>query len=287
MSESHTASDDESSKVVSAQLQYLKRTSTANVYNASQAGDAVAATHGGDFDRRTVNVQDGRHSSTPWSLDVHGFQCQSHSSQVSDFYWNEDSPSAKEQEALYNSEVESILKTATGAHTVLVFDHTRRSSSSARRVSDHMREPSAVIHNDYTSWSAQKRLREVLAERSTTTTTNTRFAIINVWRPLTAVVKNWPLAVCDSTSLSIDRDLVSVPRVSKDGRKGEISMAYYHLDHRWYYFPNMTPNEILLIKTFDSNDQVNQYTIHTSMELPGVDPSVVRESMESRAIVFF
>ena len=154
-----------------------------------------------------------------------------------------------------------------------------------------MREPSAVIHNDYTEWSANKRFREVLGNDQVVidrySGQYSRFAIVNVWRPLSKVVQNYPLALCDSTTLSVERDIVSVPRVSKDGRKGEIQMAHYHPDHQWYYFPGMTSQDILLIKTYDSKTTVNRYTIHTSIKLPEVDESITRESIESRSLLFF
>lgn len=153
-----------------------------------------------------------------------------------------------------------------------------------------MREPSAVIHNDYTSWSAEKRLKEILLGTITSEVSYSRFAIVNVWRPLLPI-ENWPLTICDSTTVRVDRDLVSVPRVSKDGRKGEIQMATYHPDHAWYYFPHMQPEEVLLLKTYDSLSAVNQYTIHTAFDLfegkQNHDEGPPRESLETRTFVLF
>jgi hypothetical protein len=126
-----------------------------------------------------------------------------------------------------------------------------------------------------------------------------RFAIVNVWRPICPVVEAWPLAICDSTTLSVESDLVSVPRFSKEGRRGKIQMATFSHSHRWHFFPRMTPNEVILLKTYDSSPKVNRFTIHTAFNLHPLEPierysdsashpsAKSRESIETRAFVFY
>ena len=90
---------------VSVSVHYLQPHSKANVYNASQAGDAVAAKHGGEFDERNVILKNaGRPESVTWNLDVHGFQCFAHSSNVTNFM------DAEELKSVYDLEVQRILR---------------------------------------------------------------------------------------------------------------------------------------------------------------------------------
>merc|ERR1740139_1866193 len=100
--------------------------------------------------------------------------------------------------------------------------------------------------------------------------------IVNVWRPI-STVKNWGLAALDGSTLDAGdvhpsvlirfdntpggRTAGKVAKVSKvldvDGnavpvRIGESLTPLYSPKHRWVYFPEMTSNEALLLKVFDS-----------------------------------
>jgi hypothetical protein len=256
-------------------LQYLKSGSNAK-YHASQAGQAREATHEGEYVPQTVPMSNGR-LRDDWNLDQQGFALLSHSSNVKNFY------NDQELETVYNSEMIQLLKEHTGANRIHIFDHTRRSSSAHVRTKQQMREPSSVIHNDYTEWSATKRLRELLGENIE----RSRFSIINVWRSMDGPVESWPLALCDSTSLQAG-DLHSVQRVAaKDGRIGEIQMATWNPNHRWYSFPRMTPKEVLLIKTYDSSTDVNRYTLHTAFDDESIPNRTSRQSIETRAFCLY
>lgn len=264
---------------VIGELQYLKPGSGNALYVASQAGDAEAAKHEGEYQKQKVSIHNGRNFVDKWSLDIHGFRLVPHETKVN---CRDDA----ELERSYNAEIVALLKEQIpGAAAVHVFDHTRRSSSSGLRTANAMREPSAVIHNDYSEWSANKRLKEIVGEEEAKK--YSRFAIVNVWRPLCPVVETWPMTFCDSTTIDVERDIKPVERFSKDGRRGELQMAFHHPNHQWYYFPKMKHNEVALIKTYDSATDVNRYTLHTAFDEP-CDPNVApRESMETRTFVFF
>ena len=59
-------------------------------------------------------------------------------------------------------------------------------------------------------------------------------------------------------------------------------------DHQWFYFPDMTMEEALTFKTFDSaKDGRARYTIHTSFDDPNsLEDAPPRESIETRSLVF-
>lgn len=263
---------------IRAQLQYLAPSDDGSaVYHASQAGGAAAA-HDGQYRWHEVDIADAR--GRDLSLDRQGFMLMPHNSAVADF--SDDAALAD----IYEPEIDRLLRAVTGARRVHVFDHTRRAASDNLRRNRTMREPSSVIHNDYTSWSAEKRLAEMLPHEAASLFAQ-RFAIVNVWRSIAGTVETMPLAFCDSTTLA-DGDIVEVTRQARD-RTGQIQMAYYNPAHRWGYFPHMTPDEVALIKTYDSAvDGRNRFTIHTAFADPASAPDAPpRQSIESRAFLFF
>ena len=263
---------------IRAQLQYLAPSDDGSaVYHASQAGGAAAA-HDGQYRWHEVDIADAR--GRDLSLDRQGFMLMPHNSAVADF--SDDAALAD----IYEPEINRLLRAVTGARRVHVFDHTRRAASDNLRRNRTMREPSLVIHNDYTSWSAEKRLAEMLPHEAASLSAQ-RFAIVNVWRSIAGTVETMPLAFCDSTTLA-DGDIVEVTRQARD-RTGQIQMAYYNPAHCWGYFPHMTPDEVALIKTYDSAvDGRNRFTIHTAFADPASAPDAPpRQSIESRAFLFF
>ena len=264
---------------VTATIQYIQDDGDRAAYHASEAGGA-AATHDGQFDPRQVQINDARGAAAGFDLDGAGFTLVGQTSAVTDFY---DDAQLK---AIYEAEVIALIKQVTGARRVDVFDHTRRAATDSLRRQAKSREPSSVIHNDYTEWSAEQRLRTLLPDEAEQLLRG-RFAIINLWRSIAGTVETMPLAFCDSTTLAAD-DLVAVKRVSKD-RVGELQMARFNAAHRWYYYPGMTSDEVLLIKTYDSaTDGRNRFTIHTAFDDPNsAADAAPRQSLETRCFVFF
>ncbi|MGH7836464.1 MAG: CmcJ/NvfI family oxidoreductase, partial [Candidatus Binataceae bacterium] len=111
-----------------------------------------------------------------------------------------------------------------------------------------------------------------------------RYAVINVWRPLRGPVRDTPLAVCDAQTLK-EEDLVP----TADGVKHEVYLFNFRPAHRWFYFPEMRTNEVILLKCFDSiRDGRARFTAHTAIDLPPAQlPAPARESIEVRALVFY
>lgn len=73
----------------------------------------------------------------------------------------------------------------------------------------------------------------------------------SVWRPLVDVVESYPISVCDSRSLRRE-DLVACDMIYP-----HITTEIYHILHnknqQWYYLPAQQRDEVLLMKTFDSD----------------------------------
>lgn len=61
----------------------------------------------------------------------------------------------------------------------------------------------------------------------------------------------------------------------------------YNPNHRWYYLSNQTPEEVTLIKCYDSEIDRARLTPHTAFTDPTSPPDAPqRESIEVRVLVF-
>ena len=112
-----------------------------------------------------------------------------------------------------------------------------------------------------------------------------RIVQLNVWRPIHGPVERSPLALADATSVRFE-DLIATDQVFPD-RVGEIYHLAYDPSQRWYYAPRMTPDEVLLIKGWDSlEDGRTRFTPHGAFELPDTPENAApRESIEVRTLV--
>ncbi|EEB92672.1 hypothetical protein MPER_08785, partial [Moniliophthora perniciosa FA553] len=196
-----------------------------------------------------------------------------------------------EIEKEYYPESIELIKKITGASKVVLFDHTLR----LRREGDdgysgpQRRGPASLVHVDQTPSAAQNRVRLHLPEDEATERLKHRFQIINLWRPISHPALDWPLAVCDYRSVNSKEDLAPVELVYPD-RVGETFGVKYNPEHKWKYLRGITPEEVILIKCYDSieDGSVAVFTPHTAFEDPTTPKgSPFRESIELRALVFY
>ena len=111
----------------------------------------------GTQEMKPVVVRNGRLLAERLSLDEQGFVFVQHPTKVTDFF------DAEQLKSVYYPEVEQLIKKASGAGRVVIFDHTLRSGDEEERETRLIREPVLSAHNDYTEWSGPNRVREVLA----------------------------------------------------------------------------------------------------------------------------
>lgn len=233
----------------------------------------------GDHERRSVEITNAWPIADELSLDREGFQIVHHHTDV-DFYDD------AERTGTYEREIEELIKKATGARKVIVFDHTLRAGDDDVRSERVIREPVQMVHNDYTDRSARQRLRDLVGDAEAEELMKGRFAIMNVWRGNRKTVESMPLAFADARSID-PADLISVERRSED-RIGEIQHLVHNPDQKWYYLPRIDPDEAILIKCFDSDDSKAKLTAHTAFEDPTTPAGAApRESIESRTFVFY
>ena len=226
-------------------------------------------------------IHDVRPISHGVSLDREGFALIRQSSAVKDFY-DED-----EVRKVYYPEAERLIKAATGADRVFVFDHTvRKRVPGAADVRDGgPRQPVARVHVDHTERSGPHRVRDLLPDEADELLKG-RVQIINLWRPIKEPLLDSPLAVCDARTVKpgelVPSDLVYPHRI------GETYSVKFSPEHRWFYVPKMTAEEILLLKCFDSKtDGRARFAPHSAFADPTTPlDAPPRESIELRTLVF-
>lgn len=234
---------------------------------------------GVDFDKRRMPVSDARsfNGSQRHTLDPNGFELLDRPLANLDVdFMNNDSVVRS-----YYPHCADIIQKACGARHVVAFDHNVRSvlgSQNKRRIEggQQVQPPLHMVHGDYTMTSAPQRLRDLTrppTNNDTYTTTlsdgetlldeadveaaleSGRFAIINLWRNIAAEpVVTQPLALCDAALVS-PQDLV-VFEIHYEDRIGENYYAKHSDDHKWFFFPEMTRDEALLIKQWDSHGEL-------------------------------
>ena len=272
------ASSIESAARTTAQLRYLEPGSPRPITQMGTGGDDESNCTG-RYAPYATPVYDARAITPVPSLDRQGFELRGHHSAVTDFY---DDGQVIES---YYPEMERLLMRATGASRVHVFDHNTRAEGAVLAAHPKARGPVNLVHNDFTADSGPVRVRGVLPTEAEALL-GSRFSIVNLWRAIRGPLESAPLGVCDARTIR-RRDLATADMVYPQ-RTGHEYRGTFNPDHVWYYYPRMQPDEVLLLKVYDSSqDGTARFGLHTAFEDPTTpDDALPRESIEIRAMAF-
>ncbi len=231
----------------------------------------------GGYGFRPTEIRDARGLDRNPALDREGFELRR---APTDFRAFDDGDAVRD---FYYAEAVGIVKKATGADQVVVFDHTVRKTRS-----DLGRFPAQHVHVDFTDISAPRRIAGFLGEGRAERLLAGRHLQVNVWRAFSGPVLRSPLAFADAGSVLPD-DLVRAGIEYRDkGRGGEIFGLRYDPAQRWYYFSDMDPDEVALIKGYDSDGGRARFTPHSAFEHPATPVDApARASIEVRTFAFF
>jgi len=228
-----------------------------------------------------VAVFNGRAIAGSFSLDREGFAFVRQPTAVRDYY------DEKEVRSVYYPAAEAFLQATLQADRVFIFDHTvrRRVDGAPDIRGAGPRQPATRVHVDQTVASGANRVREHLPHEAEELLRG-RVQVINLWRPIRGPLRDAPLAMCDGRTVA-PGDLVASDLVYPN-RSGETYSVKYSPDHRWFYFPEMTVDEALLLKCYDSEtDGRTRFGPHTAFTDPTTPPDALpRESIELRTLVF-
>ncbi|KAL3931155.1 MAG: hypothetical protein SGPRY_001243 [Prymnesium sp.] len=274
-----------------------------------------SSSRGSSSQVKRMRIYDGRPASRRFSLEAHSFELSRaphYDSSLVDMY---DCDSVTRH--FYPCVEKMLLSRITGAKRVLIFDHLLRNKARAsEEIEERRRElgsdadprelqpktrflelPLSNVHGDYTARSGPSRARQLLepycSEEQREEALGSRFALVNVWHAFgPQPVRADPLAMCVWGSFGPSD--VATKRLVFPHRVGETYQGLHSPKQKWVYFSEVSRDEAILIKVFDSLDDGKsaRFSLHSSFRLPeqdGPDASLlpVRESIEIRCLVLY
>jgi hypothetical protein len=272
---------------VTGELSYLAPESTV-LRRFTAPGNSVNT---GIYRPHQMPIRNGRPVSDQFTLDRNGFALFGHASQVRDF------TDKDEIDEVYTPETAALVKSRTGADRVATLGWVlRRSADPAENASQPQ---AALVHCDFSVTGAGPRAEEAYATRFPQAPGYKRALITSLWRVFSAPPQDWPLALCDYTSVDgsegLDNRLYFVDEIPGDLYKpmppdapGTSGFEFRHNpDHKWWYFPDMTRDEVLLFKLNDSDHSRAWRVPHSAFHEPAARATEPRHSIEYRTIAYF
>lgn len=227
-----------------------------------------------------VEIHDMRPLQDELSFDRNGFHLLNQVSACTNFY------DPDEVERVYVPEVKQMIADLTGADHVINFGIMTRTNNPEAAEGNL---PAFGAHVDYGDKTVRDQAILAMGEEEAGKWLKGRFMLINVWRPI-KVVESAPFAVCDASTIA-PSDLCDSEVRGGLGDPNRPTLyghaVSFNENQRWYYVPDMRPEEVLAFKLFDSDASAVQWTAHSAFEHPGLDPDAPpRESIEMRTIAF-
>jgi len=239
------------------------------------------------LETRNIDVYDARGLKAPPSLETNGFTMVEHATAVGDF------TAADDAQEIYRREIEQLILELTGAEKVIVLNTVLRWGERAGDKSDFVNShPARFVHVDYSRKSFEEFAQMQLNEANETHShLERRFVAYNIWRVLTPPPQDVPLAVCDARTTSPDDVTVGdavIDSPNEPERRFESSLYHANPGHRWFWYSDMTPDEALVFKAFDSDLDRVQGCPHSAFDSPDCPVNVPpRASAEIRAFAFY
>ncbi|MPT48948.1 MAG: hypothetical protein E2598_11105 [Sphingobium sp.] len=244
-----------------------------------------------NLEHHEMDIANARRCAAPPTLTREGFCLVQHPSAIADFL---DKDAVK---AVHIGEVHDLLLRLTGADHVEVGENAilRFAESSNEAEGRDNSRPARFIHVDISEDAAQIFAAKRQNNSDVDYAQFRRYAHYNIWRTFSPPPQDVPLALCDSTSV-LPGDLIRADAlfdpVDKPGAPPifgfEGFLLRHNPDHRWYYYPDMTRDEALVFKTYDSDRTHPCLVPHTGFDDPTCPDGVpARASIEIRAVAFF
>ena len=247
-------------------------------------------------DEVDVEIRDGRTAALP-GWETCGFEAVAHGSAVGD--WTDD----EEIATVHYGEAEALARQLTGCDAALVSDHVKRSAATERRTREQT--PVRLVHSDFAANYedvARHAYREVhgrgaatLARTGVTSAEiegSPRIVMLQLWRNVGPPRMDLPVAFCDARTVT-PAETRPFPYTGyvAGGRSFDALAVLPSAAHEWYAFPELTADEVVAFRTYDT-DLVRAgrtwFTPHSAFRDPAVDPGApARFSIELRILCLF
>ncbi len=202
------------------------------------------------LNRQEVRVFDARPRRDELSFDREGFRLFDHRSTIG---------TATDMRAAgpaYLASVAELVKVVSGADLVIPRPH-----GPIKRHSDRLNVPGAVrpsrcAHMDFTPDSIQTWITWLESWVGLELRSHRRIAIFQAWRCLSPPPQDNTLVLCDASTLKADDwiplDVCMHTPYEAPGNQIEVKLCPYDPAQRWWYFSNLTVDELIVFKSFDS-----------------------------------
>jgi len=251
-------------------------------------------------DRKSVeaDIFDGRIGREQRDFAACGFTMCDHESAVTD--WAD----IQHVHQVHGPEVKSFAQRFTGCDAVAVYPPILRGPAMAKLTPDYA--PIEFVHSDFTTdyWDMvtnpdrqyQSFVGPLLHAHGLALEdlqTASRLMVLQLWRNTGATRADYPLAVCDPRTIEPDRLRPFMVESYGGQQLGfetfGISTPADDSPDRWYTFPSLQVDEVLVFRTYDSDlarRGLPFYTPHSAFRDPHVEATEqnVRESTEMRAL---
>jgi hypothetical protein len=118
-----------------------------------------------------------------------------------------------------------------------------------------------------------------------------RMMVIQVWRPVTPPPQDFPLAVCDGRTIGEEDVVEQIAQVGDENIEGNVFRTLkvrFNPAQRWYFFPDMDPDEVIMFKGYDSQPGAAWRVPHSAFDDRARSPHAQpRRSVEARYFVYF
>ena len=287
---------------VEAEIEYLAPNSTINRRFVAPGAELQTT----QYERHRVPIRNARLERERLTLDSCGFALLDHRSAVRDFLDKE------EVGRIYPEEACEAVREALGADHVFPLgvggwvirtsgDQDLLKTSTGYSASGAIQPPGAEAHVDMHYASADQRVAQAYAKLMPDGKGYSRAVSSSFWRAFTEPPQDWPLAVCDGTSLADDEGLPNtmivtdtVPDekemfapIANEADMMAASVFHFRPEHRWYFYPDMVRDEALLFKFYDTDHSRAWRVPHTAFHDTSRPDAKTRRSIEFRTIAFF
>ncbi|KAK7739975.1 hypothetical protein SLS53_005569 [Cytospora paraplurivora] len=196
----------------------------------------------------------------------------------------------------YFDECAALVKERTGAAKAIAYNYRHRRIEQNTNLHDPYKfsgKPLPNFHMDNDAATAEVNLRRVLGDEEASRWLGKSWGIVNVWRPVGDVVRQWPLALVDSRSVVYGRD--TQPIYTLNNYKTHFTALKPREHFRFYYVSNLAPDEALLFVDYDSKHAANTGDGHTVVGVAhgafedhnAPDKYPRRRSIEVRSLVLY
>lgn len=189
----------------------------------------------------------------------------------------------------YWEELLPMLKSLSGGREVIPLAGALTTRRSAKAREPGWEAQVGLAHADVTKASAEAFLAETLKGLGRAVAPYGRMAVYQTWQVISPPPHDSTLAFVDSRTVK-DADFVF--NDCHFGTSGtvwddfESRIARFSPDHRWYYFSNVQPDEVLVFKGYDTANTDGDNYIHGAIDNPA-DDVLPRSSVECRYAVLW